>query len=76
MFKVAIEDVIEEKSEELAREWEDYYLPSLRAEMEADGEVDESARRESWANFIDMKERDGDLSEFLAFHCDWDIENL
>jgi len=76
MLTVAIEDLIEEKSEELAREWEDYYLPSLRAETEADGEVDESARRESWANFIDMKERDGDLSEFLAFHCDWDIENL
>ena len=76
MFKVALEDVIEEKSEELAREWEEYYLPSLRAEMEADGEVDESARRESWANFIDMKEKDGDISEFLAFHCDWDIENL
>ena len=76
MFRVAIEDLIEEKSEELAREWEDYYLPSLRAEMEADGKVDEPARRESWANFIDMKERDGDLSEFLAFHCDWDIENL
>ena len=76
MFRVALEDVIEEKSEELAREWEEYYLPSLRAEMESDGEVDESARRESWANFIDMKEKNGDISEFLAFHCDWDIENL
>ena len=76
MFRVALEDVIEEKSEELAREWEEYYLPSLRAEAEADGEVDEAARRESWANFIDMKEKDGDISEFLAFHCDWDIENL
>ena len=65
MLTVAIEDVIEEKSEELAREWEDYYLPSLRAEQEADGQVDCSARRESWANFIDMKERDGDLSECL-----------
>ena len=76
MFRVALEDLVEEKSEELAREWEEYYLPSLRAEMESDGEVDESARRESWANFIDMKEKNGDISEFLAFHCDWDIENL
>ena len=76
MLRVAIEDVIEEKSEELAREWEDYYLPSIKEQMEQDGEVDEPARRESWANFIDMKERDGNLSQFLAFHCDWDIEDL
>ena len=76
MLRVAIEDVIEEKSEELAREWEDYYLPSIKEQREQDGHIDEPARRESWANFIDMKERDGDLSQFLAFHCDWDIENL
>ena len=76
MFQVALEDLIEEKSEELAREWEDYYLPSIKEQMEQDGEVDGPARCESWANFIDMKEKDGDISEFLAFHCDWDIEDL
>ena len=72
----ALEDLIEEKSEVLAAEWEAHYLPLLKDEFEYDGQVDTSARRQDWATFIDMKEKDGDISEFLAFHCDFDVESL
>ena len=72
----ALEDLIEEKSEVLAAEWEAHYLPPLKDEYEYDGQVDGSARRQDWATFIDMKEKDGDISEFLAFHCDFDVESL
>ena len=72
----ALEDLIEEKSEVLAAEWEAHYLPLLKDEFEYDGQVDGSARRQDWATFIDMKEKDGDISEFLAFHCDFDVESL
>jgi len=72
----ALEDLIQEKSEVLAAEWEAHYLPLLKDEFEYDGQVDASARRQDWATFIDMKEKDGDISEFLAFHCDFDVESL
>ena len=72
----ALEDLIEEKSEVLAAEWEAHYLPLLKDEFEYDGQVDASARRQDWATFIDMKEKDGAISEFLAFHCDFDVESL
>ena len=72
----ALEDLIEEKSEVLAAEWEAHHLSVIKEEIELDGKVDEPARREDWANFIDMKEKNGDIGEFLAFHCDFDIESL
>jgi hypothetical protein len=75
-FQEALEDLIQEKSDRLAAEWEAHYLPLLKDEFEYDGQVDESARRQDWATFIDMKEKDGDISEFLAFHCDFDVESL
>ena len=75
-FQSALEDLIQEKSDRLAAEWEAHYLPLLKDEYEYDGQVDESARRQDWATFIDMKEKDGDISEFLAFHCDFDVESL
>ena len=75
-FQTALLDLIEEKSERLAAEWEAHYLPLLKDEYEYDGQVDESARRQDWATFIDMKEKDGAISEFLAFHCDFDVEEL
>ena len=75
-FQEALEDLIEEKSERLAAEWEAHYLPLLKDEYEYDGQVDESARRQDWTTFIDMKEKDGAISEFLAFHCDFDVEEL
>jgi len=75
-FQEALEDLIQEKSDRLAAEWEAHYLPLLKDEYEYDGQVDESARRQDWATFIDMKEKDGDISEFLAFHCDFDVEEL
>jgi hypothetical protein len=75
-FQEALEDLIEEKSDRLAAEWEAHYLPLLKDEYEYDGQVDESARRQDWATFIDMKEKDGAISEFLAFHCDFDVEEL
>ena len=75
-FQEALEDLIQEKSDRLAAEWEAHYLPLLKDEYEYDGQVDESARRQDWATFIDMKEKDGAISEFLAFHCDFDVEEL
>jgi len=75
-FQEALEDLIQEKSDRLAAEWEANYLPLLKDEYEHDGQVDESARRQDWATFIDFKEKNGDISEFLAFHCDFDVEEL
>jgi len=75
-FQSALEDLIQEKSERLAAEWEANHLSIIKEEIELDGQVDEPARREDWANFIDMKEKNGDISEFIAFHCDFDVEEL
>ena len=75
-FQEALLDLIQEKSERLAGEWEANYLPLIKEDVESDGKIDEPARREDWANFIDMKEKNGDISEFLAFHCDFDVEEL
>jgi hypothetical protein len=72
----ALEDLIDDKSESLAAEWENNHLPVLQHQMEQDGQVDGPARREDWANFIDMKSKNEELGEFLAFHCDWDVENV
>jgi len=75
-LQTALLDLIEEKSNRLAAEWEANHLSVIKDEIEIDGQVDEPARREDWANFIDMKEKNGDISEFLAFHCDFDVEEL
>ena len=75
-FQAALEDLIQEKSDQLAAEWEANHLSVIKEEIELDGQVDEPARREDWANFIDMKEKNGDISEFIAFHCDFDVEEL
>lgn len=72
----ALDDLIDDKSQALATEWEFDNLPFIKHDMEQDGQVDGPARREDWANFIDMKSKNGELGEFLAFHCDWDVENL
>ena len=51
-------------------------LPYVQAAHEADGIVDGPARRESWCNFIDSLNKNGEISAYEAHNIDGDVESL
>jgi len=51
--------------DELSEQWEDLCLPNVKEEFESDGEIDVTARRESWNNFLDSLCIEGKISESL-----------
>ena len=51
-------------------------LPSYKATYEQDGIVDIPARRESWSNFIDSLNKNGEISDYEAHRIDGDVESL
>jgi len=51
--------------DELSEQWEEYCLPSVKKEYESDGEIDVTARRESWNDFLDSLCQEGKISESL-----------
>ncbi len=61
---------------ELVDEWVTYCLPIIKEEYEQDGEVDEVARCEDWANFVDAKCQNGDITEVVRDLIDVDVEWL
>jgi len=61
---------------ELQDEWVTYCLPIIKEECEQDGEVDEVARCEDWANFVDAKCQNGDITEVVRDLIDVDVEWL
>ena len=61
---------------QVLEQWIEYCLPTIKEQYEQDGIVDKPARRESWANFIDYLERDGQITEELAFNIDANVEDL
>ena len=63
-------------TESLAEEWETYCLPIIKEEYEQDGFVDGPARREDWCNFVDVKCRNGEISQWIADNVDVDVEGL
>ena len=51
-------------------------LPHVQDAHEADGVVDGAARRESWSNFIDSLNKNGEISDYEAANIDADVESL
>ena len=51
-------------------------LPAVKAAYEQDGVVDGPARRESWCNFIDSLNKNGEISDYEAANIDFDVESL
>ena len=51
-------------------------LPHVQDAHEADGIVDGPARRESWCNFIDSLNKNGEISGYEAANIDADVESL
>ena len=51
-------------------------LPHIQDAHEADGVVDGPARRESWCNFIDSLNKNGEISGYEAANIDADVESL
>ena len=46
--------------------WEDIHLDNVKELYEKDGEIDITARRESWNNYLDLLVSDGTISEELG----------
>lgn len=51
-------------------------LPYIQDAHEQDGVIDGPARRESWANFIDSLNKNGEISDYEAHRIDADVESL
>ena len=51
-------------------------LPYVKDAHEQDGVVDIPARRQSWCNFIDSLNKNGEISEYEAANIDADVESL
>ena len=51
-------------------------LPYVKDAHEQDGIVDIPARRESWSNFIDSLNKNGEISDYEAHRIDGDVESL
>lgn len=69
-----VQAVVEVKSEQLLEEWKVWCLPIIKEECEQDGVMDRPARREDWCNFVDAKQKNGEISEFVAELVDADVE--
>jgi len=61
---------------EVLEQWIEYCLPVIKEQHEQDGIVDRPARRESWCNFIDHLEKNGHITEDLAFNIDANVCDL
>ena len=75
-IRAAMTQRIETLETELGERFENELLAILKATHEEDGEVDGPARRESWCNFIDSLNKDGELSDYEAHYIDFDVESL
>ncbi len=51
-------------------------LPYIKDAHEQDGVIDGPARRESWSNFIDSLNKNGEISDYEAHNIDADVESL
>ena len=51
-------------------------LPYIKDAHEQDGVIDGPARRESWSNFIDSLNKNGEISDYEAHRIDADVESL
>jgi uncharacterized NAD(P)/FAD-binding protein YdhS len=51
-------------------------LPYVKDAHEQDGIIDIPARRESWCNFVDSLNKNGEISDYEAHRIDGDVESL
>tara|TARA_R100000664_G_C2658948_1_gene76050 strand:- start:68 stop:493 length:426 start_codon:yes stop_codon:yes gene_type:complete len=51
-------------------------LPYVKDAHEQDGIIDIPARRESWCNFVDYLNKNGEISAYEAHRIDGDVESL
>ena len=71
-----VQAVVEVKTEQLLEEWKGWSLPIIKKECEQDGVMDGPARREDWCNFVDAKQKNGEISDFVAELVDADVESV
>lgn len=51
--------------DDISEQWEDLCLPNIKEKYEENGEIDVTARRESWNNFLDGLCQEGKISDSL-----------
>ena len=67
---------LQEQANMVADRFENDILPFVREEFESDGMKDYPARREAFCNFVDMLNKDGELTDFEASNIDIDTDRL
>jgi len=67
---------LQEQADMVAERYENDVLPYVRAQYESDGMKDYPARREAFCNFVDMLNKDGDLTDYEASNIDIDTDRL
>ena len=67
---------LQEQANMVAKRFEFEVLPFVREEFEADGVKDIPARHEAFCNFVDMLNKDGELTDFEASNINIDVDRL
>ena len=67
---------LQEQANMVAKRFEFEVLPIIRANFEADGMKDYPARREAFCNFVDMLNKDGEITDYEAANIDIDTARL
>ena len=67
---------LQEQVDMVAERYENDVLPYIREQYESDGMKDYPARREAFCNFVDMLNKDGDLTDYEASNIDIDTDRL
>ena len=75
-IRAAMVERIEALETDMGEQYECFVLPAVKATYELDGEVDGPARRQEWCNFIDSKNKSGELTDYEAANIDFDVESL
>ena len=65
-----------EQTEAAVRAFNDCVMPFVREQYESDGIKDQPARREAWCNFIDSRNKDGEITDYEAHNMTADVSNL
>jgi len=67
---------LQEQANMVAERYENDVLPYVREQYESDGMKDYPARREAFCNFVDMLNKDGELTDFEASNINIDVDRL
>ena len=70
------ENKLAEQIDMVAERYENDVLPYVREQYESDGMMDYPARREAFCNFVDMLNKDGELTDYEASNIDIDTDSL